>query len=411
MTTETATTEMPDGALAGIRVLDASQMLAGPICAMRLGDLGAEVIKFEPLNGEYNRRNTIGGGRVGTFCTTFLGLNRNKKSIAVDLKNPRGREVFEDLIRKCDVFLQNYRLSTVERLQITWDDLKKINPRLVYCQISGYGEVGPLRNRPGQDLLIQGFAGSMWAVGGADDPPIPSALWAADSMTGYQAAIGILAALTARERTGKGQKVSVAMLDVVMDCQAQELATYLNTGIMPERPKTPSAHALIAAPYGAFRTSDGWMTIAMAPLPKLGEALGVDAFKTMTGPNDGFTYREEIMAELKALFATDTTAHWLAQLDKHRLWGGKVNTYAELEKEPHVIEAGMIAEIDHPVIGRIRVPRPPIQMSDTPSAIRLPPPSLGEHTDAILADLLGYDQAKRAEIEKAGAILSDKGAP
>ncbi|MEM7444795.1 MAG: CoA transferase [Pseudomonadota bacterium] len=398
------TTDLPKGALDGVRVLDASQMLAGPICGMRLGDLGADVIKFEPLTGEFNRHSTIGGAKVGEFSTTFLALNRNKRSVAVDLKNPEGRKAFEDLIAKSDVFIQNYRIKTAEKLGITWDDLRKINPRLIYCQITGYGETGPLKDRPGQDLLVQGYSGSMWAVGSADDPPMPSALWAADSMTGYQAAIGILAALNARHRTGRGQKISIAMIEVVMDCQAQELTTYLNTGLTPERPATSTAHALVAAPYGVFRTADGWMTLAMAPLPKLGEALGHEPFKTMTDPEDGFAHRDRIMSELAELLKTQRTDHWLKLLDEHRLWGGRVNTYADLAAEPHIVENGIITEIDHPEVGPIKVPRPPMRLSDTPADIRLPPPALGQDTESVLTGLLGYDAARLAALRSAGAI-------
>jgi crotonobetainyl-CoA:carnitine CoA-transferase CaiB-like acyl-CoA transferase len=400
-------TAQPTGALDGVRVLDASQMLAGPICGMRLGDLGGDVIKFEPLTGEYNRHSTIGGAKVGEFSTTFLGLNRNKRSVAVDLKNPNGREAFEDLVAKSDVFLQNYRLTTAEKLGITWEDLRKINPRLIYCQITGYGETGPMKDRPGQDLLVQGYSGSMWAVGSADDPPMPSALWAADSMTGYQAAIGILAALNARHQTGRGQKVSVAMIEVVMDCQAQELTTYLNTGLMPERPDTSTAHALVAAPYGVFRTADGWMTLAMAPLPKLGAALGIEAFSSMTKGDDGFTHRERIMAILKDFLVTQSTEHWLSLLDEHRLWGGRINSYADLAAEPHIVENGIIAEINHPKVGPIKMPRPPMRLSDTPASIRLAPPALGQDTVSVLTDLLGYDAAKLSALRSAGAIYCE----
>ena len=233
----------PLGALDGIRVLDGSQMLAGPICAMRLGDLGADVLKIEPPSGEHNRSHGFGAVRVGGETPTFLGLNRNKRSVTIDLKSAAGLAVFLELARAADVFLQNYRVGTAERLGIGWQQLHAVNQRLVYAQISGYGEEGPLRDRPGQDLLVQAMSGSMWSVGAKGDPPKPGALWAADTLTGYQVAIGILAALRARERDGEGQKVSVSMLGVIMDCQVQELTTYLNGGTTFPRTERPSAHA------------------------------------------------------------------------------------------------------------------------------------------------------------------------
>ena len=172
------------GALDGLRVLDASQMLAGPICAMRLGDLGADVLKIEPPRGEHNRHNGFGALRVGDETPTFMGLNRNKRSVVLDVKQPAGLAALLELVAVADVFLQNYRVGTAERLGIGWEQLRAVNPRLVYAQISGYGEDGPLRDRPGQDLLVQAMSGSMWSVGAAGDAPEPGALWAADGMTG-----------------------------------------------------------------------------------------------------------------------------------------------------------------------------------------------------------------------------------
>jgi crotonobetainyl-CoA:carnitine CoA-transferase CaiB-like acyl-CoA transferase len=392
------------GALDGIRVLDGSQMLAGPICAMRLGDLGADVLKIEPPGGEHNRSHGFGAVRIGGETPTFMGLNRNKRSVTLDLKSAAGLAVFLELARVADVFLQNYRVGTAERLGVGWQQLHAVNPRLVYAQISGYGEAGPLRDRPGQDLLVQAMSGSMWSVGAKDDPPQPGALWAADTLTGYQTAIGILAALRARERDGEGQKVSVSMLGVIMDCQLQELTTFLNGGTAFPRTERPSAHAWIPAPYGVYRTRDAWLVLAMAPLPQLGAALGVPGLAAMIDEDDGMRRRDEIDEILTPILATRTTDEWVTFFDSHRLWSGPVVTYAELERHPQVIAAELIKEVTHPVAGTIRLPAPPLQLSATPATIRRAPPTLGADTRDALQDWLGWDEARFAGAAAAGAF-------
>lgn len=393
------------GALDGIRVLDASQMLAGPICAMRLGDLGADVIKVEPLGrGEHNRTHGFGPLRIGGETPTFLGLNRNKRSIALDLKHPDGLAAVHDLVRASDVFLQNFRVGTAERLGVGWEQLRALNSRLVYAQISGYGETGPYRDRPGQDLLVQAMSGSMWSTGAAGDPPQPGALWAVDAMTGYQAAIGILAALLARDRTGEGQKVEVSMLGTVLDAQIQELVAFLNGGLAPERPAVRTAHALIPAPYGVYRAADGWLVLAMAPLSALGDALGDDRLRAMDDEVDGTTRRGEIDEIIVSILATRTTAEWIAWFDARRLWSGRVYTYAELERDPHIVATGAFVEVEHPIAGTIRMPAPPLHLSATDVAIRRPPPRLGEHGDEVLAEVAGYDSARLAALRRSGAL-------
>jgi crotonobetainyl-CoA:carnitine CoA-transferase CaiB-like acyl-CoA transferase len=391
------------GALDGLRVLDLSQMLAGPICGMRLGDLGADVLKVEPPTGEHNRSHGFGSVRVAGETPTFLGLNRNKRSVVLDLKAPAGLAACLELVRAADVLIQNYRVGTAERLGIGWEQLRIVNPRLVYAQISGYGEAGPLRDRPGQDLLLQALSGSMWAVGAADDPPRPGALWAADVMTGYQATVGILAALQARERSGQGQKVSVSMLGVLMDCQAQELTTFLNTGIAFERPTRPSAHAFIPAPYGVYRTADGWMVLAMAPLPALGAALEEPRLEAMTGEDDGVTRRDEVTDILDAILATRDTAEWIELFDQHRLWAGPVSTYRELAGHPQVAAEELVVTVEHPA-GPVRMPAPPLRLSATPPTIRRAPPLLGADTQAALREWLGWDDPALDSAAVAGAF-------
>jgi len=396
---------MTEGPLAGLKVLDASQMLAGPICGMRLGDLGADVLKIEPPEtGEWVRTHGFANAELKGETTAFLGLNRNKRSVAINLKNKDGVEAFYDLVRQADVFLQNYRVGTAERLGIGYEHLRAINPRLIYCSISGYGEEGPLKDRPGQDLLVQAMSGSMYSVGSKNDPPLPGALWAVDSMTGYQAAIGILSALIARGRTGQGQKVSVNMLAVVMDCQTQELTTYLNLGIMPERTEAPFAHAWVTAPYGAYPTQDGYIVISQSALNVLGEALGSERLQQMVKWSDGMDHRDEIYELVKALTPTRTTQQWIEILDSYKLWSGPIYKYSDLEHDPHVQMTDMITSVQHPTIGKLRMPNIPLRLSETPGSIRKPPPLLGEHTLEVLQEWCGYSTAQLDALRSVGAI-------
>lgn len=393
------------GALDGLRVLDATQMLAGPLAATRLGDLGADVIKIEPpVKGEFNRTHGFEDVRIHGEMSTFVAVNRNKRSLAIDLKNPDALPVIDDLVRSSDVFLQNFRHGTADRLGVGWERLHKINPRLVYCSISGYGSSGPYRDRPGQDLVVQGYSGSMFSVGSADDPPEPGALWAADVMTGYQAVIGILSALRARDLLDEGQHVEIDMLSVVLDSQLQELVTYLNAGRQPTRSAEPSAHASIPAPYGVYRTSDAWLTLAMTPLSTLGEVLDDDWLRSLTDYNDGHVHRDEVYAHIRDKFLGRTTDEWIAECDKVNVWAGPVYDYAGIASDRHVVETGMIVEQPHGLDGdTVRTLRPPLTMSRTPAAIRRGAPQLGADTDAILREL-GYDDVALARLIDSGAI-------
>ncbi|WP_375407131.1 CaiB/BaiF CoA transferase family protein [uncultured Amnibacterium sp.] len=384
----------PTGALAGLRVLDATQMLAGPLAATRLGDLGADVVKIEPpLVGEFNRTHGFEDVRIHGEMSTFTAVNRNKRSLAIDLKNPESRGVVDDLVRGADVFLQNFRHGTGERLGVGYERLASINPGLVYCSISGYGSTGPYRDRPGQDLVVQGYSGSMFSVGSAGDDPEPGALWAADVMTGYQAVIGILAALRARETTGRGQHVEVDMFSVVLDAQLQELVTFLNTGRAPTRTKERSAHASIPAPYGVYRTSDGWLTLAMSPLPALGEVLDDDWLRSLTDYNDGHTQKDAVYAAIRDRFTGRTTAEWLARCDAVNLWAGPVYDYADVAADPHANQTGTFVDQPSAVEGlTVRTVRPPLHLSDTPPAIRRGAPRLGADTREVLAELGYSDQ-------------------
>jgi crotonobetainyl-CoA:carnitine CoA-transferase CaiB-like acyl-CoA transferase len=244
----------------------------------------------------------------------------------------------------------------------------------------------------------------MRSVGKVGDPPLPSALWAADVMSGYQAVIGVLAALQARGRSGEGQYVEVDMLSSVLDAQLQELVTYLNSGRQPTRMKEPSAHALIPAPYGVYETRDGWLTMAMCHLPDLGEALDDDWLRTLSRYNDGATHRDEIYARIRPRFAERTTAEWLEILDRCGVWAGPVYDYAQLENDPHVLATGTFTEQPQGDGVTVRTLRPPLAMSATPLTIRRGAPPLGAHTAEVLAEKLGYDTTRINRLLASGAV-------
>ncbi|MGZ0148675.1 CaiB/BaiF CoA transferase family protein [Kribbella sp. WER1] len=373
--------------LAGLRVVDATQMLAGPLAGMRLGDLGADVVKLEnPRTGEFNRDHGFAGLQIGGEMTTFLAVNRNKRSLALDLKDARAHDALVEVIAGTDVFLQNFRHGTAERLGIGYEQAREINPRLVYCSISGYGSRGALRDRPGQDLVIQGYSGSMWSVGKAGDAPAPGALWAADVMGGYQATIGILAALQERAISGQGQHVEVDLFSVVLDAQLQELVTFLNTGVQPERTQEATAHASIPAPYGVYRTADGWLTLAMCPLPALGKVLDDDMLIGLEHYNDGHVHKDAVYARIRDRFAGRTTAEWIERCDAEGVWAGPVYDYEQLAADRDVQESGAFVEQPQYFGTSIRTVRPPIRMSRTAPSVRMGAPALGAHSREILGE-------------------------
>lgn len=391
---------LKNGPLSGLRVLDLTQMLAGPICGMRFADLGAEVIKVEPPEGgEWTRTHGFANADIGGETTAFLGLNRNKKSVAINLKSKEGVEIFYKLIKSADILIENYKRGTTDRLGIGYSKLSEVNPRLIYASISGYGEEGPLKDRPGQDLLVQAMSGSMWSVGKKSDPPTAGALWAVDAMTGYSLGMGILSAVLARQQTGKGQKVHVSMLGVVMDCQCQELVTAFNLNMKPERSEKPFAHAWVTAPYGAYQTKNGWMVISQVALHILGEALNNDRLREMKEWSAGIDYRDEVYEIVKSIMPQKTTEEWIVIFDQYKLWGGKVYDYQQLYNDPHVQETGMVTSVQHSKLGEIKMPNIPIRFSDTPGSIRTPPPMLGQHTAEVLEAIVGLSPSEITDLQ------------
>lgn len=396
------------GILGGYRVLDCSIAMAGPFAAQRLGDLGADVVKVEPVAGEWQRHVSAGGARGAKINVSFLSLNRNKRSLAVDLKNPLGKAVLLDLVRTADVFLQNYRPGVAKRIGVDYESLAAINPRLIYVSISGYGESGPYVDRPGQDLILQGMSGAMLSAGRAGEPPTPAGQFLVDAVAASTAFEAVLAALLHRERTGEGQFVSVNMLDAITTLQMQELSVFTVAGKQQTRSAEPHAHVYIRAPYGAFATSDGHIIVAFPNLKTFGALIDEPTFETMDDEVDAWTQRDAIYARTRERLKTRATAEWLDLFRCNNVWAGPVYGYADLVADPQIAHNGTFIEYDHPTEGRIKTPGFPYKFSKTPAAFERGAPLTGEHSREILR-AAGYDDARIDALVESDAIGESRG--
>jgi crotonobetainyl-CoA:carnitine CoA-transferase CaiB-like acyl-CoA transferase len=397
------------GILDSYRVVDLSVAMAGPLAAMRLGDLGADVVKVEPIRGEGQLHTSAGGATGNRVNASFLSLNRNKRSIAVDLKAPEGQALVRELVATADVFLQNYRPGVAERLGVDYDSLRAVKPDLVYVSMSGYGETGPYSGWPGQDLLVQAMSGALFSAGAPDAPPAAAPFFLADAVTAYSAFEGVLAALLHRERTGEGQLIEVNMLDSIIAFQMQELSVYTVGGVVQNRSDEVHAHTYIRAHYGIFGTSDGYLTLAFADLGVLSTVLGVPELAGLDAEAVGFTRRDEVSRLVSAALATRTSADWLDTMRPHGIWCGPVYDYADVVDDPQVRHNGSFVTYEHPTEGTVTTPGFPYRFSRTPAAVSRPAPLAGEHTAEVLREL-GVDPERYERLAGRGVVASDEGA-
>ncbi|MRX43294.1 CaiB/BaiF CoA transferase family protein [Agromyces kandeliae] len=318
--------------LDGILVLDFSQFLAGPVAAMRLADLGARVIKIErPGTGDIGRTLAFAGRTADGDTVSFHAMNRNKESITADLKSPVDLAYVKQLVARADVVIQNFRPGVMERIGLDYESVREINPSIVYASATGYGTEGPWKDRPGQDLLAQSVSGLPWLSGGHEDGPVPVGLSIADHLLSCHIAQGVTALLVRRFRTGEGGHAESSLLEAMLDLQFELLSTRLNDDSIHVRRGGPhSAHAFLAAPYGTYPTSDGYLALAMNPIPRIGELLGLPELAAMVDPQEAWDRQEEIEAVLAARFATGTTQSWLDILDAADVWCAPVLTLDEL---------------------------------------------------------------------------------
>jgi formyl-CoA transferase/CoA:oxalate CoA-transferase len=392
-----------------VLVFDLSRVLSGPFASMHLADFGARVIKLE-RPGEGDDTRAFGPPFAGGESTYYLSINRNKQSLAIDLKRPEGRELALSIAARADVLLENFRPGALDRLGLDYASLRARNPRLVYVSISGFGHAGlpEWSSRPGYDLVVQGMGGMQSLTGEPDRPPVKVGTSIADLVSGLYALIGTLLALRARERTGRGQHVDVSMLDGQIAMLTYHATAHLIAGRNPAR--MGNRHPSIV-PYETFRAADGWINIAVGTdglwrtfardvleRPDLADAPRFATNATRV------EHRAELLEILEPLVASRPGADWLDRLEAAGIPAGPIHTVAEALAHPQVLARGMVTTIDHPTAGPIRLPGVPVRLSDTPGAVRTPPPRLGEHTRAILGSILDLDASRLDDLAARGVI-------
>lgn len=393
------------GPLDGIRVLDLTRFMAGPFGTAMLADYGADVIKVEPP-GEGDGARAWGPPFAGEESIYFLSVNRNKRSITLNLRHPEGRALLLKLVERADVVVENFTPGTMSRLGLGEDTLRQHNPRLIYCAISGFGQTGPYRDRPAFDLILQGMGGVMGTTGEEGGDPMRVGIPIADIAGGMYAAYAITLALFARDRTGAGQDLDVSLMDAQISWLSYYVGIYLATGEVP--PRRGSAHATVV-PYQAFACADGrYITLGTGNdrlFRRFCEVAGVDLAddsRFRTNP-DRIRHRGELIPVLERLFQSRPAAAWLDALHEAGVPCGPISTVDEIVVDPQVRAREMLVEVEHPSAGRVTVAGLPVKLSHTPGSIRRPPPRLGEHTDAVLAEL-GLPPAEISRLRSLGVL-------
>jgi CoA:oxalate CoA-transferase len=398
-------------ALEGIRVVDLSHVLAAPTTSMYLADLGAEVIHIEREIGDDAREfGPFVGGHDKNRSAYFISLNRNKKSLVLDLKSQKGRDILRELIQASDVVLENFRPDTMEKLGFGWADLQKINPRVICCSICGFGHDSLPENgsRPAYDMVAQAYSGLMSITGPEGGPPCRVGSSVGDIIASMQATIGILAALRYRERSGRGQYVDIAMVDSLFSVLENAVARYVNTGEVPG--PLGGAHPSIT-PFQGFQTKDGQWVIAAIGNDKLWaqycDLLGrrdlIDHPKFKTNPLR-CDNRRELIPILQGEMQKKTAQEWFDIFERHAIPYSPINTLKQICEDPHIAHRNMLVEIDQPIVGKMRVCASPLKLSETPGEVYAPAPMLGEHSEQVLREVLGYSREKVAQLKEEGVI-------
>jgi crotonobetainyl-CoA:carnitine CoA-transferase CaiB-like acyl-CoA transferase len=373
--------------LVGITVLDMSQFLAGPMAALRLGDLGARVIKIErPDGGDLCRRLYLTDTEIGGDSTLFHAINRGKESFAGNMKDPDDLKAIHALIAKADVIIQNFRPGVIDRLGLDYEAVRKINPRIVYGSITGYGTADEWRQFPGQDLLAQARSGAMWLNGEANDGPVPFGLAVADMLAGNIVVQGILAGLVRRGISGEGAHVETSLLEAMIDFQFEVLTTHLNDGgRLPQKSSVRNAHAYLSAPYGVYQCADGWMALAMTPLPKLAPLLDLPALASYT-PDEAFSRRDEIKSMIASRLREKPVAEWLVILEPADIWAAEVLDWPKLMQTAAFRQLDMLQTVTRDDGVSVRTTASPLRVNGIRHKNALAAPTIGSQSELLRAE-------------------------
>lgn len=392
-------------ALQDVTVLDFSHLLQGPFCTQLLADMGANVIKVErPGTGDMFRSLTFNNRWVGgTESPNFLAWNRNKRSIAADLKSPEARQTIMKLAENADIVVQNFRPGVMKRLGYGYDDFKSVNSKIIYCSGSGYGESGPYVNRPGQDMLLQGLTGLMSATGQSSNPPTPVGSGFSDQVGAMNMVYGILTALYWRERSGEGQEVKVNLLGGMLAHQGQEMLMAMNFEEDLQRPDSGIGHPGMDAPFGVYPTKDGWVTVAMSPFRRFVSVLGAPELLKFDDPQTLFDKRDEIWEKLASQTKKWTTDSLIDALLQADIWCGEVKSHLQAAEDEQVKHLGAITSYEHPVAGTVKVVGPAVEFTRTPAKVSRPAPLVGEHTREVLIEN-GFEETEIKVLMEKGAI-------
>jgi crotonobetainyl-CoA:carnitine CoA-transferase CaiB-like acyl-CoA transferase len=391
-------------ALEGVRVLDFTQMMMGPWATQFLGDMGAEVIKIErPGSGEWERGLRAMGELIAGQSPFFLAMNRNKKSVSLNLKDPQAREIVLKLAETCDLVTENFRPGVLDRLGMGYEDLRGVNPSIVYVAGTGFGSEGPYVDRPGQDLLIQSMSGLAAYGGRRGDPPTPAGSSIVDASTALVLAFSAMVGLFHRERSGRGQRIDVDLLSTAVAVQCQELTAFMNIDGRPERSEAGIGAAWLSAPFGIYATVDGHLALAMGSLAVLGELLELPALAAYDTPERAWADRDDVYRLIAPRLVERVTADWVDLLATRNVWCAPVRTFDDVVDDPQVKHNELLATVQYPGAGDVRVVGIPMRFSETPGTIRLGPPTVGQHTDAVLASI-GYSAQEIAALHEEGCL-------
>ena len=395
------------GPLEGIRVVDLSRVVVGPYCTMVLGDMGADVIKIE-IPGKGDETRMWGPPFAGGESAYYISLNKDKKSLTLDFKKEKGKAVLRQLIAQSDVLVENYRLGTLEKLGFGYESLKEINPRLIYCSITGYGNTGPMSHVAGVDIVVAAEAGLIGITGEKDRPPSKVGVAITDILTALFAQGAIANALYHREKTGRGQKIDLSLFESQVATLFNLSSTYLISGEIPQR--MGLAHATIV-PYQGFKTKDEEYILVAVTSEKMWEEfcylMGIPEFihdPRFDVNKKRVINRDELIPMLEEMIAARDSGEWLSAFKKVKIPCGRVNTMDRVFNHPQIKPRNMVVEVKHPTADKIKLVGIPVKYSETPGSIRLPPPLLGEHTEEILSDLLGYSKEEIGALRQEGIV-------